>query len=544
LLAQKLSRHDELLAAQPQVHVHPRFPARERRAEVYRGNHSLKAKIIKPRRRRAERSVLAMSAKAARAFFLKPESYCRLDLPPYFDFRPILQRVGKFLATKPLASLKLKPRKCEGVNYTIYSNKDGRYAWRPFQLIHPVIYVDLVNLLTEYKAWVEIQARFGEFSKDPKIRCLSIPQESLTKRKDQGAQILHWWQGIEQASIELALDFNHVLHADIADCYASVYTHAIAWAIHGKPKAKMNRHDQTLTGNAIDGRIQDMQNGQTNGISQGSVLLDLIAELVLGYADLELSQRLANDMISDFQILRYRDDYRIFVNDSQVGERILKALTEILIDLGLKLNVSKTTGAQAVIGSSLKIDKREWMRCRQGDRNLQKHLLLIHCHGIAFPNAGSLIAALDEFYRRLIPRKSLQNPMQLISIAIDIGYNSPRCFPACAAIVSRLLSMLPTKNAKVVAVGRIRKRLAQLPNNGHLEVWLQRISYSFDPKLAYEEKLCGLVEGKKLDLWNSSWITDAALSTGVDPSRIVNKKQLRHLRPIVPRREFEPFIEY
>ncbi|HLE57122.1 MAG TPA: reverse transcriptase, partial [Rhodothermia bacterium] len=190
-----------------------------------------------------------MSAKEARVFFLKPESYCRLDLPPYFDFRPILRRVEIFLAAKSLASLMLKPRSYEGVNYTIYSNKDGRYAWRPFQLVHPVIYVDLVNLLTVRKAWAEIQSRFVEFAKDPKIRCLSIPQESLTKRKDQGAQILHWWQGIEQATIDLALDFNHVLHADITDCYASIYTHSIAWAVHGKSTAKAKKKDKSLIGN-------------------------------------------------------------------------------------------------------------------------------------------------------------------------------------------------------------------------------------------------------------------------------------------------------
>ena len=344
----------------------------------------MKAKKATPKRKRTERSVLELTAFQARSFFLKPESYCRLDLPPYFDFGRVLRPVEKLLSGKSLANFKLKPRSFEDINYTIYSNKDGRYAWRPFQLIHPVIYVDLAHLMTEPKAWAEIQSRFADFANDPRLRCLSIPQESLTKRKDQGAQILHWWQGIEQASIQLALDFNYVLHADIADCYASVYTHSVAWAVHGKPKAKANKHDQALIGNAIDGRIQDMQNGQTNGIPQGSVLLDLIAELVLGYADLALSRRLDKDKISDFQILRYRDDYRIFVNDSQVGEIILKALTEILIALGLKLNVSKTTGAQAVVGSSLKIDKREWMRRRQGDRNLQKHLLLIHYHGTDF----------------------------------------------------------------------------------------------------------------------------------------------------------------
>ena len=92
--------------------------------------------------------------------------------------------------------------------------------------------------------------------------------------------------------------------------------------MHEKATAKERKRDLSLIGNAIDARLQDMQYGQTNGIPQGSVLVDLIAEMVLGYADLELSQRLADAKITDFQVLRYRDDYRIFVNDSRAGELI------------------------------------------------------------------------------------------------------------------------------------------------------------------------------------------------------------------------------
>lgn len=497
---------------------------------------TLKTEKAKSRSKPLEQSVLVMPAKQARSFFLKPESYCRLELPPYFDFGPVLRPVEKFLGTKSLASLKLQPRNAEDVNYTIYSNKDGRYAWRPFQLIHPVIYVDLVYLMTEPKTWLEIKNRFETFAKDSKIKCLSIPQESLTKRKDKGAQILHWWQGIEQASIELALDYNYVFHADISDCYASVYTHSIAWAVHGKVMAKAKRRDQSLIGNKVDGGIQDMQHGQTNGIPQGSVLVDLIAELVLGYADLELSNRLAAAKIKNFQILRYRDDYRVFVNDSQTGELILKALTEVLIDLGLKLNVSKTTGGQPVIESAIKKDKSQWMRTRQKALNLQEHLLLIHYHGTDCPNAGSLIDPLDKYYKRLAPLKRVRNPMQLISITIDIGYNSPRCFPICAAIISKLLSML-TDGEKLSAINRIRKKLDQFPHNGHLEVWLQRITYHFDPTLSYRENLCDLIRNERVDLWNSEWITNTKLKGYVDPNRILNRRRLKALRPIVPLQE-------
>jgi len=499
-----------------------------------------KAKPKKP----AERSVLQMTAKQARSFFLKPESYCRVDLPQYFDFGRVLRPVTKYLESKSLSSVSKKPWDHEDVNYTIYSNKDGRYAWRPFQLIHPAIYVEFTKVMTEPTAWKHIRARFADFGENSKIRCLSIPIASLTKRKDQAAQVLNWWQGIEQASIELALDYNHVYHADITDCYGSIYTHSIVWAMHTKATAKANKTGKKLIGNVIDRHIQNMQQGQTNGVPQGSVLLDLVAEMVLGYADSELSDKIAALSITEFQILRYRDDYRIFVNNPQAGEQILKSLTEVLLELGLKLNVSKTTDAQPVIPSSIKKDKQQWLRSRQGERDLQKHLLLIHCHSTEFPNAGSLLGALDAFYRRLGVVKSVQNVMQLISIAVDIGFNSPRCFPVCAAIISKLLSRLKTKKEKLAALARIHKKLSQLPNNGHLEVWQQRLSYPFDPKADYSECLCELVEGKRADLWNSKWITDKKLKIALDPSKIVNRAQLRKMTPVVPRNEFSLFVWY
>ena len=499
---------------------------------------SKKGRANKP----AERSVLAMTAKQARAFFLKPESYCRVDLPPYFDFGRVLRPVTAFLRSKALSSASSKSRDHDDVNYTVYSNKDGRYAWRPFQLIHPAIYVDLTNQITQTAAWSQIKARFEDFTKDPKLRCLSIPLASLTKRKDQATQVLNWWQSIEQASIEMALDYSHVFHADITDCYGSIYTHSVVWALHTKATAKAKKGDKSLIGNTIDCRLQDMQQGQTNGIPQGSVLVDLIAELVLGYADLELGERLKTLGITDFQILRYRDDYRIFVNSPQIGEQILKALTEVLLELGLKLNASKTTTALAVITSSIKSDKMQWMRGRQADRNLQKHLLLVHCHSTDFPNAGSLLTALDGFYQRLSRARSVRNVMQLVSITVDIGFNSPRCFPVCAAIISQLISGLKTKSEKLTALDRVRSKLARLPNNGHLEVWQQRLSYHFDPKVEYTERLCQLVEGKPVDLWSNKWVTDKALKSALDPKKVVNRSALTSLKPVVRRIEFSLFF--
>lgn len=482
-----------------------------------------------------------MSATQARAFLMKEESYCGIELPIYFKFAPILASVANVLRGRLLASMSSNPRKHDGVNYTFLSNKDGRHAWRPFQLIHPALYVSLVGCLTAPAQWNEIRDRFSTFHSLPNFKCLSVPLQSVARSTNKAAQILNWWQGIEQASIELSLEFNYIVHADIADCYAQIYTHSIAWALHGKAFAKANMRDTSLAGNLIDSHIQNMRNGQTNGIPQGSVLMDFVAEMVLGYADHELSQKLAALGITEFRILRYRDDYRIFVQTPQIGEAILKALTEVLIDLGLKLNSFKTAASSSVIRQSVKVDKRAWLRTKQSDGDLQKHLLIIHAHGEDFPNAGSLVRALTEFHERLSRASRVNNPRALISIAVDIAYHSPRTFPNCAAIVSYLLSKIRTKKAQVALIGTIHSRLSQLPNTGHMEVWLQRISHVIEPRLGYGEVLCQLVSGKRVDLWNNAWITSAALRTALDPSKIVDAAKLSSLSATVRPAEIRVF---
>jgi len=485
-----------------------------------------------------------MTPKQARAFLLKPESYCSVDLPPYFTFAKVLSAVSKELLGKSLASLSSKPRDHEGVNYSMLSNKDGRHAWRPFQLIHPALYVGLVEQITKPANWKVVRDRFKEFQKSTNFKCLSIPLQAVPNGIDKAAQILNWWLGIEQHSIELALEFNYVFHADITDCYADIYTHSIAWALHTKTIAKARKTDKSLIGNIIDSHIQDMRHGQTNGIPQGCVLMDVIAELVLGYADLELSDRLKVAGLPEFQVLRYRDDYRIFVQNPQIGEAVLKTLTEVLIDLGLKLNTGKTSGSLQVVASSIKADKRAWLRGCREKQNLQKHLLVIHAHGIDFPNAGSLTVALTQFHQRLTKVKRILNPRVLISIAVDIAYSSPRTFPVCAAIISKLLSALASEEERVDVIRKIYRKLSQLPNTGLMEVWLQRISHSFEPKLAYKEQLCQLVKGKSVDVWNNIWITSTKLKAALDPSQIINKRRLRALKPVIKPTEIALFANW
>lgn len=301
------------------------------------------------------KSIIDLNETDAREFLLKEESYVNFDLPIYFSFQNILNLISKELTEKKLSDFRShNPRDFDDINYRILNNKDGRYAWRPFQIINPAIYVSLVHYITEKDNWKLIQKRFGDFQKNNKIECHSIPMVSESDKKtDRETQIFTWVQMIEQKSITLSLDYHYILQTDITDCYGSFYTHSISWAIHTKAEAKKNenRNKLSLIGVVIDNHLQDMSYGQTNGIPQGSTLMDFIAEIILGYVDELLTEKIIEINITDYKILRYRDDFKIFTNNPFEAEQITKILSEILTDMGLKLNASKTEASDNILST-------------------------------------------------------------------------------------------------------------------------------------------------------------------------------------------------
>ena len=493
------------------------------------------------------RTIIELSCEEARAFLLKGESYCTIDLPPYFRFFDLLNDVAGVLVGNRLSDFVYrKASNHDGVNHVLLNNKDGRYAWRPLELIHPALYVSLVGEVTKPNHWDLIRTQFRKFAKNDKIKCLSLPVESMTDDKDRAEIIIQWWQDVEQKSIELSLDYDFMIQTDINDCYPNIYTHSIAWALHSKQYAKdrRNRKNKKLLGNIIDSYIQDMRYGQTNGIPQGPVLMDFIAEIVLGYADSELTFKINNEIESelDYRIIRYRDDYRIFVTRQEHGEQILKCLAEVLIELGLKLNPTKTDISSEVIQSSIKDEKLDWMFRKQTNRSLQKRLLIIHDYSMVHPHAGSLEDALNK-YRKRLRRKTPKDDqiLSLISIVVDIAYRNPRTYPISSAILSELIDLLKNDDEKREIVEKVRSKFRKLPKTGLMEIWLQRISHKFAPDIEFEEPLCRLVCRRNTQIWDNSWISSPALKKVIDPHKIVDWTSLEDLPPIVTDEEVELF---
>ena len=106
--------------------------------------------------------IIELTCADARAHFLKGSSYFNGDFPRYISFEPILQAVAVELGGGSYATFKgSNPHTLPNVNYSFIANKDGKFAWRPFELIHPVLYVSLVNALTNCVFRRSVTARFG-----------------------------------------------------------------------------------------------------------------------------------------------------------------------------------------------------------------------------------------------------------------------------------------------------------------------------------------------------------------------------------------------
>ena len=493
-------------------------------------------------------SVIDLDSVSACEYFLKSESYCNIDLPPYYNFQKVLDntytvylRLSTAKGSKftNFASSK-EAKNLEDINHHIYANKGGDLSWRDFQIIHPLLYVHLVTILTELNNWKKITKRFEDFRRNHRIQCLSIPSQSLTNESDKAEQVSNWWKNIEQKSIELSLEYSYLYDTDIADCYGSIYTHSIAWAIETKEIAK-NERGFHLLGNEIDAVIGWMQQGQTNGIPQGSNLMNFIAEIVLGYIDEQLSMQIEKSGITDYKILRYVDDYRIFVNNPTEGSTILKILSEKLLEMGMRLNSSKTRKSDDVISTAIKPDKLEWLTTSQFITNYQQLLLVLREHSKKHPNSGTLKKQLQIFYEKIKSENIHPDSiLTLVSIVTDICYKNPATYTVCFAIISKLLSFEVDQVKKNHIIDAVYKKFQQLPNTGFMQIWFKRMIKDSREDLSFNEKLCLYLQDP-FSLWNNDWIKNPDLKKALEDNLIVNMDKFKSLDTVIQSNEFALF---
>lgn len=525
------------------------------------------------------KNVLSLDAKDAMDFFLKSEQYHGFELPEYFVFDELLQNVKEIIGDLPYEECLqdgISPKNLSDVNLDILLNKDGNYAVRPIILANPFLYYFLVREICNEQAWTLIKNLFEKFQV-PHITSCALP--IIPKEKEsfhKSTTIINWWSSMEQRSIELSLEYRYMFVTDITNCYGSVNPQAFDWAFSLKNTQYENNNEYPISKN-IQKYLRAFQQGRNIGIPQGSAIFDFVGEIILGYSDILLHEAIKKAGITtQYEIIRYRDDYRIFCNDKDMLEKISYSLQHVLDSLNFRMNSKKTMISDSIVTDAVKSDKLAYIYNtpifnKKGCDfdSFEKHLLYILMFARQYPNSGSIKTMLSDIDKRMedwlkpyeeevttIPLVEGEKPTTekitkqrrlvggsiraMSAICAQIAFENVNCCHYALRVLSRMVDSMKDENEKSTIVNLVYSKLCKRPNSDYDQLWLQNMTYQRDKKLEsspYSLRLCQLVAGKDIEpLWNNEWLKPNMYSA-LHYDNVVDTETLKMVTPIITFRE-------
>lgn len=525
------------------------------------------------------KNILSLESKDAMDFFLKSEQYHGFELPEYFVFDELLQNIKEVVEDKPYEEClqdEISPENLSDVNLDILLNKDGRYAVRPIILANPFLYYFLVREICNEQSWTLIKKLFEKFQV-PHITSCALPV--IPKEKEpfhKSTTIINWWSSMEQRSIELSLEYRYMFVTDITNCYGSVNPQAFDWAFSFKD-TQYEKDNESSISKSIQKYLRAFQQGRNIGIPQGSAIFDFIGEIILGYSDLLLHEAIQKAGITNpYEIIRYRDDYRIFCNDKDVLEKISYILQHVLESLNFRMNSKKTKISDSIVTDAVKPDKLTYIYNtpifnKKGCDfdSFEKHLLYILMFARQYPDSGSIKTMLSDIDKRMedwlkpyeeevttIPileddepktekitkqRRLVGGSVRAMSaVCTQIALENVGCCHYALRVLSRMVDSLKDENEKSAIISLVYSKLCNQPNSDYNQLWLQNITYQQDKKNGispYNMRLCRVVAGdKSVELWNNKWVKPELLSN-LHVNRIVNAETLKKVTPVITFRE-------
>ncbi len=533
------------------------------------------------------KTIFDLSADEALDFLMQNDRYVTTEMPEYLNFDPVLAFAREHIADTSIDKcLKdINPENMSDANYDIMLNKDGRYAVRVLSLSNPFLYYLLAREICTPEHWAAILDDFKVFGSAPHIQAVGIPVIPADKENfHKATTILNWWNRFEQMAVKLSLDYRYMFATDITNCYGTIELQTVEKALSRKGTAS-----EVDVKTDIMRILTMLRQGRNIGLPQGSTLYDIVAEIVLGYADMLLHEELERDGITEgYEILRYRDDYKVFADNKDLLERISYKLQHVLEGLNLRLNSAKTRISDSIITDSIKPDKLAYIyntpiynnkKCCDFD-GIQKQLLFILQFGRQYPDCGQmrmLLSKLSTWIEEYIenvaknqkskakpkveakpgeedaedkktqkrPGTIIEDIMAMSAIAAQIAAENLNSAHYALKVISQMLSTISDEQVangeqapKDEIVTKVLHRLSSMENSDYLKIWLQNLAVKADYKGDFsfaDEKgngLCHLVCGSDANLWNNSFLVPEYLE-GFNAAAVVDASVLHNDTPVM-----------
>lgn len=230
----------------------------------------------------------------------------------------------------------------------VYSIQHKPLKHRFLSLIHPANQIKVVDLYNRYKDAIIYLCSKSNFSirYPSKVACYFYYKDRLHhvlmgKKTDKMEMYFNEYENLktffsykrytniykfyEDYRYQRAeKKFSRLLKMDVRNCFDSIYTHSIAWAINGGVDIYKDTFEGKCDGSVgvlWDKMMQEMNYNETNGIVIGPECSRIFAEVIMQYVDQMVEQQLLikgyrNKV--DYECYRYVDDYFFFYNSEAV----------------------------------------------------------------------------------------------------------------------------------------------------------------------------------------------------------------------------------
>ena len=247
-------------------------------------------------------------------------------------------KLPAFLSSKEFCSPFNKKEGCkfgdiDACDYIRYESPRNTNAVRQLGIPNPFAYSNLCQSLADN--WDRLKKKFNENTQNDNHKISRIHIRKM-QGKDGLFEMNYEKRGDkEDVVMDMMTTARYEVHADISNCFPSIYSHSLPWVLEekGKNKAKINRGDGVWY-NKIDKCVRNIKYMETNGLLIGPHASNLLSEIVLTAVDSKLSKK--------YEYIRHIDDYTCYVGNYTDAEAFLTDLAKELRKYDLTLNIKKT----------------------------------------------------------------------------------------------------------------------------------------------------------------------------------------------------------
>lgn len=242
------------------------------------------------------------------------------ELPPCFSTRQFTPEVSGAIA----ALEKTDARKKSGFDVVEFRATRYNNVSRLLALIHPKAYSDLTKHIIDNWNLLRHITENESSHITPEIR------------HDGRAFVMNYENPLSKKRRVIQSSFakKTKVTTDIANCFNSIYSHSIPWALVGIEEAKTNRGN-THWYNKLDMYTRACKRNETLGIPIGAGTSSIIVETILSRIDSKLREK-------GYIFERYVDDYTCYCITESQSEAFIIDLEYMLAEFKLSLNLGKT----------------------------------------------------------------------------------------------------------------------------------------------------------------------------------------------------------